>query len=92
MTYRCGLSPGLAAAMGAARSDPHVVCDGCGLVCGATRPDGRPYAWLLDGRAPRGWAMVDADGRETRRRRDGEPRRDLCPRCRSAREEDRTDG
>ena len=56
--------------------EPRVICDDCGTTQGARRRDGRPYAWLLDGKAPPGWAMV--------RREDaaGVWRRDYRGRCR----------
>ena len=49
---------------------PRVVCDGCGMVL-RIKADRPPPAWLLDGKAPKGWKFV----------RDGERRKDMCPRC-----------
>lgn len=70
MTYHCGIGPGLAA-LGLAPDEPHVVCDGCGLRANGTTRDGDAAAWLRNGKAPRGWRLA----------RDGDTRRDYCPRC-----------
>jgi hypothetical protein len=54
--------------------DPHIRCDGCGLVLSvyAQRGIRRPAKWFLDDKAARGWrADKNADG----------VRRDWCPRC-----------
>jgi hypothetical protein len=54
MTYRCGIGPGL----GAMARDPAVSCDA--PECAATvvlRSNIAP-AWLLNGKAPKGWACT----------------------------------
>ena len=50
------------------RSDgPRIECNGCGAVM-RIATDRAPPAWLLNGKAPRGWKLV----------RDGEKRIDMC--------------
>lgn len=71
MSYRAGVGEGLRA-LGFTPGPPHVRCDGCGAVQLATRRDGLPYVWLMRGKGPPKWLLVEA----------GETRRDYCPGCR----------
>lgn len=54
MTYHCGMAPGLPIAP----REPHVTCDGCGRHHPALKASGMPYAWMLAGKAPKGWLVV----------------------------------
>ena len=57
-------------------TDAHITCDWCGVVYRISMGYGPP-TWLLDGKAPRGWARgLNADC----------TRWDCCPRCRNKRE------
>jgi hypothetical protein len=79
VSYRCGISPGMSD-LGLQPRNPHVVCDGCGLINNGIRRDGGPMAWLRNGKAPKGW-MLNRTERE-----DGSvDRKDWCPRCRETR-------
>ena len=56
--------------------EPHITCDGCGLKKSALSYRlGRPEAWLLNNKAPRGWTLERTDEPFTRR--------DYCPDCRA---------
>jgi hypothetical protein len=73
MTYHIGIGASLAAAFGRTAQEPHITCDGCGLVRSVFRARGvgAPAAWFLDGKAPPGWRLINCkDGRS-----------DYCPRC-----------
>lgn len=77
MTYHAGIGPGFERiGLPIAPREPHVTCDGCGIVCSAVLSSGRPAAWLLNRKAPKGWLL----------QRTEEPfsRKDWCPRCRKA--------
>jgi hypothetical protein len=77
MTYHAGIGPRLKAVFGnLGPREPHVTCDGCGLVESAVTRDGGPKAWLLNLKAPKGWLL----------QRTEEPfmRKDWCPKCRIA--------
>ena len=67
MAYHIGICPGMQQ-LGFTPCDPHITCDGCDA---ARFIRGLPPVWFLDGKAPPGWKLV----------RDGEARRDYCPRC-----------
>lgn len=77
MSYRCGLDAATAAMLGTDAGGPRVTCDGCGLRISAVKPSGMPYSWLLDHKAPKGWALVNPLGPESGRRRD------YCPTCKA---------
>ena len=72
MSYRCGIGGGMER-FGLTPGPPHIRCDGCGITLEARTKSGGPPAWLLNGKAPRGWKCV----------RDAEhyTRQDWCPRC-----------
>jgi hypothetical protein len=74
MTYRCGIGPGMER-LGLEPRDPHIVCDGCGLVRAVTGRGGVPAAWFLADRAAPGWKLV---------RHADETQTDYCPRCKVA--------
>jgi hypothetical protein len=64
---------------------PLIYCDGssCGATCDVTTERGargRPFAWFLDGKAAKGWAVEHPN----------EPgkRRDWCPKCKEKRHAD----
>lgn len=79
MSYRAGIGARLAHRFGAEPSDPHIVCDGCGMIRTVYKRAGHwiPAAWLLDGRPAPGWA----GGRNA----DGLTRTDYCPVCKATR-------
>jgi hypothetical protein len=71
MSYRCGISPGVAVLIGEAPDGPRIVCDGCGIVY-RIREDRLPPAWFFQGKAPPKWKLVKkVDGM----------REDRCPTC-----------
>jgi hypothetical protein len=70
VTYRCGVA---ALFFGVEPCEPHIKCDGCGLVCRTSKPSGLPYAWFLNNKPAPSWTM--------RRTEDPFERVDLCPRC-----------
>jgi hypothetical protein len=69
MSYRCGIGEGMVA-LGLEPGPPRITCDQCGEVMAVKY--GMPPAWLLNGKAPRGWRSVAL--------KDG-TRRDFCPSC-----------
>lgn len=73
MTYHAGIGEGLRA-FGLMPCDPHLTCDGCGVVRSVTMANGMPFAWFLDGKRAPGWTMARVD----------DLRRDWCPRCKAA--------
>jgi hypothetical protein len=71
VSYRCGVGAGMHK-LGFEPCEPAIVCDGCGLVHNIVgRGFSNAPAWFLDGKAPRGW----------RQQKDGDARKDYCPRC-----------
>lgn len=60
MTYHCGLGPGMAA-LGIAPRDPFISCDhpGCEATKNGLNPDGMPYVWMRNGKAPPGWQRIE---------------------------------
>jgi hypothetical protein len=70
MSYRAGVGPGLAIALGIEEGQPRLVCDGCGRWRSVTMRSGLPYKWLLDNRKAPGWTFVP-----------GQKRRDYCRDC-----------
>lgn len=54
-------------------ADPHLSCDGCGLIEPAIGRGGVPKDWVQNRKAPRGWKMVWTEMPFGRR--------DYCPRC-----------
>jgi hypothetical protein len=78
VTYRCGIGAGMAA-LGITPRDPHVVCDGCGLVATGVTHRGFPTAWLRNGKSPPGWLMTRVDLGD-----EGIFRSDWCKKCRPA--------
>jgi hypothetical protein len=73
MTYRCA-TRGLDH-MGIPTDDAHIYCDDCGTKLYVLKPGSHaPPAWLLNGKAPRGWLFVPVPN---------EPglRHDYCPKC-----------
>lgn len=78
MTYRAAIH-GLAHIGIPDHPYPAVYCDGIGCtvsVVALTRSGGPP-AWLLNGKAPKGWAVERDDDKHTRL--------DWCPDCRKQR-------
>lgn len=75
MTYHCGVGPRLARIADVEVCEPHLTCDGCGIVFrwNLNKP---PPMWLLDRKAPRGWRVE--------REEDG-GRSDYCTRCKGRR-------
>lgn len=74
MSYQCGIGPGMTAVFGISEGPPRIICDGCGRVELAEKyPGGPPKAWLLSGKAPKGWALT---------RPTENTRYDTCPDCR----------
>lgn len=71
MSYRAGIGPRLATMIGADYTDPHVRCDGCGMVKSAYTKRGDMAAWLRNRKAPPGWRMEVMDDK----------RLDYCPEC-----------
>lgn len=71
MTYRVGIGEGMRR-LGFEPREPHITCDGCGLVKNITSGRMGPPRWFLDGKAVPGWKLV----------REGEKRCDYCPVCR----------
>lgn len=65
MTYRCGTN-GLQA-LGIPNGEPRYICDKCGAVQSFYRPNGMPYAWILDGKLPPGWRKIEG--------------KDFCKKC-----------
>lgn len=80
MTYHCGIGGGMRA-LGFEPREPHITCDGCGLVryVHSARSYG-PQAWFLKGRPAPGWSGG---------RRPDHTREDWCPRCTAARQEEK---
>lgn len=77
MTYHIGIGASLAAAFGRTAQEPHITCDGCGLVRSVFRARGvgAPAAWFLDGKRAPGWSGGrNADGGRT----------DYCKQCKVA--------
>lgn len=75
MSYRAGVSDGVARMLNIEAGGPRLTCDGCGFVLDLSGKLMAP-AWLLKRRAPPKWAMLrteSEDGRVTRR--------DHCPKC-----------
>lgn len=73
MTYHVGIGLGMAS-IGIRPCEPHISCDGCGLVYNI-RTDRIPPLWFLDGKAPRGWKQIRTSTADI------VSRRDYCPRC-----------
>lgn len=74
MTYHCGL---LLASIGGTTQDPHLTCDGRGLVYRI--PTNKPApSWLLDNKAPRGWRREAVIEPVTNTQL---PSKHYCPRC-----------
>ena len=71
MAYQVGIDARMGALIGRPACDPHLSCDGCGIVRPVAGPRG-PFAWFLDGKRAPGWTMAP---------RDGKPRRDWCGAC-----------
>ena len=81
MTYRAAIF-GLEHVGIPTHPEPAVYCDGDGCtarVVARTRSGGPP-AWLLDGKAPKGWAVERDEENHTRK--------DWCPAHRAARGKD----
>jgi hypothetical protein len=57
---------------------PSVYCDGCGTRIDARSRSGMAPAWLLNGKAPKGWRVERDEENGTRK--------DWCPRCRASKE------
>ena len=57
MTYHAGIGLGMAV-LGFRPREPHVTCDGCGMVASGVTRDGWPTAWLRNGTAPPGWRLT----------------------------------
>lgn len=74
MSYRPGMDVRTAHVLGMEAGDPRIICDGCGLVNRVSRPHGVPFAWFMNGKAPPGWRLL----------RNGDVRRDFCPRCKES--------
>lgn len=72
MSYHVGIGPRLAQ-FGGGPCEPHITCDGCGVERRITTSH-VPPAWFLDGKAAPGWTL----------KREGETRRDYCPKCKGA--------
>lgn len=77
MTYHCGIGGGMRA-IGLEPCDPHIKCDGCGLVRSIPTRGIWAAKWFLDGKAPPGWS----GGRRT-----DHTREDWCQRCTAERKE-----
>lgn len=73
MTYRCAIL-GTRHLGIPEHPEPAIYCDGCGLRLVARTRSGGPPAWLLNGKAPRGW-RVERTGLGLRR--------DWCPTCKA---------
>ena len=52
---------------------PTIYCDGCDATCSPMNEWGRPFAWFLDGKAKKGWAVDHTPGPGKRK--------DWCPTC-----------
>jgi len=77
MTYHCGIGASMAAAFGVRPREPHITCDGCGLVRSvyANQRSYAPAAWFLDGKRAPGWSGGrNAEGKRT----------DYCKQCKVA--------
>ncbi len=73
MSYRAGTRGLLAWNPLLPDDDAHIYCDHCGVKKYAVNPStGRPWAWLLNHRAPRGWKLF---------RPTPYTREDYCPEC-----------
>lgn len=75
MTYRAAIH-GLAHLGVPDHPTPSIYCDGCNMQLSAMKPNGQPYAWLLNNKAPKGWTLERTEEPFTRR--------DLCPKCRAS--------
>lgn len=76
VSYRAGIGPALATALGMDYNDcgaPRIFCDDCRTARGVEKKNGEPYLWFLRGGSPPGWKTLEAGT---------EHRRDYCKRCR----------
>ena len=78
MTYRCAIF-GLEHIGIQTHPTPSIYCDGCGARLDARTRSGGPPAWLLNGKAPKGW-RVEHDA-------ENHTRKDWCPRCKESKGE-----
>lgn len=75
MSYRAGIGSALAHALGEKPSNPHIVCDGCGVTRTVYASNG-PAKWFLDRKPAPQWELV---------RVEGERGWDYCPACKARR-------
>lgn len=71
MTYRPSLSPGVASLIGEQPGPPTITCDSCGATFAIKHKHGVFPLWFTAGKSPRNWRVE----------RDGDTRRDWCPKC-----------
>jgi len=76
MSYRAGIGGALAAVLHMEPTEPHIVCDGCGLRRTVYTKRGAPAAWFLARKpAPGGEIVQQADTQGL----------DYCPACKARR-------
>lgn len=82
MSYRAGIGGRMAMVLRVEPTEPHIVCDGCGVTrtVYANKNSYAPAKWLLDRKPAPGWELV----------RQAETRGwDYCPACKTRRKEEK---